>query len=118
MRRQVRIYQPADSSVHAGLYQQKYTPAGLAMLSMQPVGDGKTFAAYLTGRKVDDYMIAIGEVALTATEEGKSNGSLVLCDGQHYEVVARKIWKNGVINHFTYLLYSMTDRETKSRMGV
>ncbi|EPH0541235.1 hypothetical protein N1I02_001144 [Serratia marcescens] len=117
MRRQVRIYHPNDSSVHAGLYKQSYKPAGFAMLSMQPVGDGKTFAAYLTGRKVEDYMIAIGEIELAATEEGKDNGALVLCDGQHYEVVARKIWKNGVINHFTYLLYSMTDREAKSRMG-
>ncbi|TNV17949.1 hypothetical protein FH968_17620 [Buttiauxella sp. B2] len=80
---------------------------------MQPANGGGTFKEYLTGKKVSDFMEAIGEVDLKATEEGEHNGAVVTCGGKKYEVVERQEWLNGVINHYEYLLYCTNTDKTK-----
>lgn len=121
MRRQVKVYQPINGEMKAGIYRQGYASPFPAMLSMQPVDGGSSFREYLTGKKVSDYMESIGEVELAATEEqGEEKGqrgALVFCGGQFYEVVQRQSWLNGVINHYEYLLFSLNDREAKSRIA-
>ncbi|HEY2452879.1 MAG TPA: hypothetical protein VGI71_09700 [Scandinavium sp.] len=113
MRRQVQIMQPAKGELVAGVYRQSHGKPVLAMLSMQPANGGGTFKEYLTGRKVSDYMEAIGEIDLKSTEEGEHNGALVICGGKTYEVVDRLEWLNGVINHYEYLLYSTNTEKAK-----
>lgn len=121
MRRQIKAFLPDAGTMKAGIYRQSYAPPVLAMLSMQPVDGGSSFREYLTGRKVSDYMEAIGEIDLPSTDEEKEGearrGALVLCGGLYYEVVQRQAWLNGVINHYEYLLFSVTDREAKARIG-
>lgn len=113
MRRQVQIMQPEKGELVAGVYRQSYEKPVTAMLSMQPANGGGTFREYLTGRKVSDYMEAIGEVDLKATEEGEHNGAYVLCGGEKYEVIERQPWLNGVINHYEYLLYRTNTEKEK-----
>lgn len=113
MRRQVQIMQPIKGELVAGVYRQGYEKPVTAMLSMQPANGGGTFKEYLTGRKVSDYMEAIGEVDLKSTEEGEHNGAYVLCGGKKYEVVDRAEWQNGVINHYEYLLYRTTTEKSE-----
>lgn len=117
MRRQVFIQQPAKGETVAGIYRQAHGAPFSAMLSMQPASGGGSFKAYLTGRKVSDYMEAIGEVDMLATEEGAHNGAFVICGGLKYEVVDKLSWQNGVINHFEYLLYSMANAEDKAKVS-
>ena len=113
MRRQVQILQPSQGELVAGEYRQGYEKPFTAMLSMQPASGGGTFKEYLTGRKVSEFMEAIGEVDLKSTEEGEHNGAYVLCGGKKYEVVDRAEWKNGVINHYEYLLYCTSTEKSK-----
>lgn len=114
MRRQVQIIQPMQGETVAGVYRPAYESKPVpAMLSMQPASGGGTFKEYLTGRKVSEFMEAIGEVDLKATEEGEHNGAFVLCGGKKYEVVDRAEWLNGVINHYEYLLYCTNTEKQK-----
>ncbi|HEY3591933.1 MAG TPA: hypothetical protein VGL07_17970 [Buttiauxella sp.] len=113
MRRQVQVMQPVKGELVAGVYRQGHEKPFPAMLSMQPANGGGTFKEYLTGRKVSDYMEAIGEVDLKATEEGEHNGAQVICGGKTYEVVDRLEWLNGVINHYEYLLYCTSTQKEK-----
>lgn len=111
MRRQVQIMQPAAGEMVAGIWRETHQEPFNVMLSMQPANSGGTFKEYLTGRKVTDYMEAIGEVELQATEEGESTGAYVICGGKKYEVVARQDWQNDVINHYEYLLLSINSKK-------
>lgn len=113
MRRQVQVRQPAENELVAGIWREKFKPEFNAMLSMQPASGGGSFKEYLTGRKVTDYMEAIGEVELEATEEGEHNGALVFCGGKKYQVVCRKDWQNGVINHYEYLLLCINEKKER-----
>lgn len=117
MRRQVLVYQPGKAEAVGGIFRQSYELPVYVWLSIQPAGDGKGFKNFLTGRKTEDYYKAIGEFEMTVSEEGKTLGSMVYVDNQYYEVVARQIWKNGVNNHFTYLLFGITDRAAKSKIS-
>lgn len=113
MRRQVQVMRPGKSELVAGIWRESYQKPFYAMLSMQPANSGGSFKEYLTGRKVTDYMEAIGEVELEATEEGEHNGAQVICGGKKYEVVCRQDWLNGVINHYEYLLLSINEKKER-----
>ncbi|MNB60010.1 hypothetical protein D3C81_31860 [compost metagenome] len=113
MRRQVEVIQPAKGEKVAGIWRETHQEPFRAMLSMQPASGGGTFKEYLTGRKVTDYMEAIGEVEMAATEEGKQNGAFVVCGGKRYEVVGRQDWLNGVISHYEYLLFCINEKKER-----
>lgn len=113
MRRQVTIMQPTSGAMVAGIWRETHGEPFTAMLSMQSASSGGTFKEYLTGRKVTDYMEAIGETELQATVEGENTGAYVVCGGKKYEVVARMDWLNGVINHYEYLLFSVNEKKER-----
>ncbi|NUL35045.1 hypothetical protein HPU94_00285 [Kosakonia sacchari] len=84
---------------------------------MQPPDSRGSFRQYLTGRKMNEFMEAIGEVELAVTDENKHNGAIVLWRGRYYEVVDCMPWLNGVINHFEYLLFRMTEKDAIKLVG-
>lgn len=97
----------------AGIWREYRQEPFTAMLSMQPASSGGTFKEYLTGRKVTDYMEAIGETELEATKEGEHTGAYVICGEKKYEVVDRMDWQNGVISHYEYLLFSINEKKER-----
>lgn len=113
MRRQVLVMQPETGEMVAGVWRETHAEPFTAMLSMQPASSGGSFKEYLTGRKVTDYMEAIGEVELGATEEGEQNGAYVICGQKKYQVVSRLDWLNGVINHYEYLLLAINEKKER-----
>lgn len=117
MRRQVYYRLPNAPTLQAGIARQTWGAQVSAMMSIQPVKEGRHFVEYLTGKKVSDYFIAICETELPVSEEGKGNGALILFNGKTYEVVGRNDWQNSVMPHYTYLIYCMSDRAAKSRVG-
>ena len=106
MRRLIHYWRPLPIEIVGGMPREGYSEQQSAFLSMQPVDGGGSFRAYLTGRKPQDYMEAIGETDLEVTEEG-----------EHNEVVQRQEWQNGVINHYEYLLFGMKERDALALVG-
>ena len=117
MRRLIHYWRPLPIEIVGGMPREGYSEQQSAFLSMQPVDGGGSFRAYLTGRKPQDYMEAIGETDLEVTEEGEHNGAIVLCAGKYYEVVQRQEWQNGVINHYEYLRFGMKERDALALVG-
>ena len=61
MRRLIHYWRPLPIEIVGGMPREGYSEQQSAFLSMQPVDGGGSFRAYLTGRKPQDYMEAIGE---------------------------------------------------------
>ncbi|ECK7218745.1 hypothetical protein WO48_24335 [Salmonella enterica subsp. enterica] len=118
MRRLIQYWQPTNAEIVAGIFRQDYSEKKSAFLSIQPVDGNGSFRQYLTERKSQDYIEAIGEVDLMVTEEGKHGGAIVFCGGKYYEVVQRQEWQNGVINHYEYLLFIMKEKEAQGLVGL
>ena len=117
MRRLIQFWQPLPAETVGGMVRQEHSEQKSAFLSMQPVDVNGSFREYLTGRKPNDYLEAIGEADLAETEEGEHNGAILLCGGKYYEVVQRQEWLNGVINHYEYLLFIMKEQDALALVG-
>lgn len=117
MRRLIQYWQPLQIEMVAGMPREGYSDQQSAFLSMQPVDGNGSFKQYLTGRKPQEYIEAIGEADLFVTEEDKHNGAIVLCGGKYYEVVQRQEWLNGVISHYEYLLFIMKENDALALVG-
>ncbi|HIC8437272.1 TPA: hypothetical protein ACW7QV_003367 [Citrobacter braakii] len=117
MRRLIQFWQPLPIEMVAGMPREEYSGPETAFLSIQPVDGRGSFRQYLTGRKPQEYLEAIGEADLAVTEEDKHNGAIVLVGGKYYEVVQREEWQNGVINHYEYLFFIMKENNALALVG-